>query len=121
MLQTNDSTFRTEKATGNLDIGQLRRQAEAAHPALLSQDANDNKQSNLAVAYCSVLNLSDAGKTHQKQDCTDSNHADETLVLKGPIMRYKPSFCNQSLFIDRYLELSNAELRYFARTPLPQA
>ena len=39
----------------------------------------------------------------------------EKVIWKGIVMRYRPTFSKQGLFIDRYLELTNSMLRYYGK------
>lgn len=39
----------------------------------------------------------------------------DKIRLKGPVLRFKPTFAKQGLFIDRYLELTGSMLKYYGR------
>ena len=41
----------------------------------------------------------------------------EQVIRSGKVLRFKPSFSLQPLFIDRYLELTDSTLLYYQKAP----
>ena len=64
-------------------------------------------EKNLGVRKVSKSSFVVLSPEKEKQD---------RLLLKGEVMRYRPTFSNHALFIGRHLQLTESIIKYFGRS-----